>query len=667
MACMFILKLSEFIKKHSVLADPGHYPTLEKLVHFGIEYVKCSLHPDWFFYNFLEDCASANPSLFSDTDALENALLIAGKCIARGIAPLKDADRDREFYGLLDGYYSYRGGRFTELNSQTNRALLFSAMSTYEERLEYAYFMGKPVNIPRGNGWEMPGALLLVNGREIREISETVGDTAGLVNEVRAILLALADNPSVMAGEAGLLSCLGRKERRFLVDKANFPNDDPAPVIERLWLRQARNYQPELARYFEKLLILKALKDNPGLRDVIRNGAANTAAAAIRDLLENTLLAVLESSLHRTSVEYLTGMIEKETGLPLKNDAFRHMGLKEMSRTIRDEVRACTRLIDLHRVMPQFCSLAAGGSGPGRSLVPVGFSLNRKNEPLLLLDGVYKEYMRCYLRVEDEKGIKKIKQLKILPGAAFSLLGGRYESDIDLLNTDPEMEKLIYYDGEGLPACKYAMNLAEDEIRAIGRTVRVLTRRVLPLFSTLSTFGRAMLGRINRAMLSRWHTSQNPDELVLVPGKDQGLVLRYLPGLDCSSGINAQLAHPSSFFYRVVRGGKWIGYFLLLELRGVDGDRALLIDVINSGDHAAIDWAGVTERFTGYLAKAGRWGRVLLSTNSDIISNQDYIRDPVYARFRNHPRVPGDRYYLDPPDTSFHAPAFDYFDITGEG
>lgn len=127
--------------------------------------------------------------------------------------------------------------------------------------------------------------------------------------------------------------------------------------------------------------------------------------------------------------------------------------------------------------------------------------------------------------------------------------------------------------------------------------------------------------------------------------KDSSMSLRFVAGGDCTAGMDMQLADSASAFYKIIFCNNWIGYISLLSVKTGDGDKAVLIDVINIGETGEIDDFNISNFFDNFIdsfmESSGITGfkYLLITTHSELLSNSKTCE--IYDKYKNYPLIEG--------------------------
>ncbi len=121
-----------------------------------------------------------------------------------------------------------------------------------------------------------------------------------------------------------------------------------------------------------------------------------------------------------------------------------------------------------------------------------------------------------------------------------------------------------------------------------------------------------------------------------VPAKDETLFHRSCVAGDCSEGLDCQVTHSRSCFYKIIIDGAWAGYVTLLHVEDDGEGRAMLIDVFNMRLDPRLDHPALFEGFVDGLAsriEPEGFGYILVSCEREHISNSYCIGDAVWDRY----------------------------------
>ncbi|HQJ72866.1 MAG TPA: hypothetical protein PK846_19390 [Spirochaetota bacterium] len=658
--------VADLMKNNPVIADPMNIGPFTEIIQEYVDFILHRFDPVYLHEYILKPLFEREPDLLlaENLNQLKERLEPVRRFLDRGMMPLcLDADE-----GRLLAWQRRRDelacGSIPDPASEDDINLFYSILFGGQWEPDHYEKYRKSINdllLLKLQTIPLAIECAVITGEDVRPLRGEPSDWDTAIR-YRDQLVSLYNNPLKLADEVELLAQLNKGERDFILRNLDAPAEALRGLASRLMFRQLGNYQPQIASFIEKVLILIALRESTDLRNKLAGPDVVEALFATRDLLAYRVREILEDILPG---EYFAGLIEKiesETGCRILKGEFAHVKLRKKIEMLSKECRIYGHIVGLKKKLAEAAAITPDRLIGTGFLVPIEVNTIPHGEELLLLEGFRLNTEVICLAVNEER--EPVKYKLDIENFNFPYLLSRHRMDLvveeGIFRFDSAFDDIRYPHVDSVQSIQRLDPAVEAKLR---RNSHVIKNRILPLLMPITKESAAMIDVMGRALRYYYPLGGGRDEFIFLPAKDWTLAFRHAVSHDCSRKMLSHLLHPSSFFFKIIHRSRWCGYLMLVEVRCQSGGRALAIDVINVETSDSVDWGALMRGFVRYLAPAARrngYRYILMTATRKYISNSEFISRSIHSNFRYCRVIPRDEFSIDPPDGSFQSLDHDF-------
>ncbi|MCU0849527.1 MAG: hypothetical protein MUD12_16715, partial [Spirochaetes bacterium] len=613
---------------------------MEDFMYTALEYMERNFDPVLFYEDILRPRleswnASGLPAGIADEAG--SVRRRAMPYLSAGVVPPPDgviAEPD----SMSSRVRSFAEGLRPDLSDENDRRLFYSYISR-SVSMTYAYFE-KTMDSAPAVGITSPRLftekISVTAGAVVK--TDVEGDDGADFESERNEAVDLATDPSVICGLVLSARQVSGKKKASFLSGFNLDAECLEGLVRRLLEMQLVNFQPEISSLIGKALAAHALLSEPALLNRLLRVDGESAREALRQLYGDRVFESLNKML---SEEFYAGfftMVESMLGVTLSGgfkSFFAGAPLDLKTGRISGELGTAVMFLSVRSSLNRIVSGGMKNGGP--EIFRMDFSLSGER-PLELFSGLYRVPGRVYLKVEkDETGVSyRVRTGNAwvclgFEGGRFFLPGGKFPGDDGSLTSLSMAVQTL----NGLVAIDPSFEAG------VRKSVAAVNRFILPLLTPCPGKKHCVRNRTGSYLRG---PSEKAHEVLFAPAWDAGLLFRGAVAGDCSNLFASQVFDPSFHFFRIIHDGRWCGYLSLVDVECGKKRRALLLDVFNVNSRLGVDWLDVFTGFIGRIsaiAAENRYEYILVPDRKALISNYDFIREPVYKKYRDCRRVDG--------------------------